>query len=231
VQAGPLALVGGDEFRPGNEETDRVLISNLRPGTGYVLATAAARQDPGKAVGIARAWFAGLGVAVEELPVRRRADALSQELAAQARAGTFFYLTGGDPGLVVDVLRDSPVWDAIVGAWRRGAALAGSSAGAMALGEWTLLRERWPNHARRRFAAALGLIPRVAVVPHFDTAGRRWRAASPPDGSILLAVDARTAALWTGDEWRAVGPGRAAVLGTEQAVRGLPPPLVASPDP
>src|SRR5437764_6054308 len=157
MAAGPLALVGGDEFRPGNEETDRILA-----GCGeraFVLATAAARQNPGAAVATARAWFAALGLTVEELRVLGRKDAMDPGRAREAATGRFFYLTGGDPGLVVDVLRDSPVWDAIVAAWRNGAALAGSSAGAMALGEWTLVRERWPNHQRRRVAPALGLVP------------------------------------------------------------------------
>lgn len=218
---GPLALVGGDEFRPGNEATDRLLAE--RGGPAYVLATAAARQNPGAAVATARAWFAALGLGVEELRVLRRADALDDEVARRARDGRFFYLAGGDPGLVVDVLKDSPVWAAIVAAWRSGAALAGSSAGAMALGEWTLLREKWPNHQRRRLAPALGLLPGLAVVPHYDTSGHRWSA---PDGPTLVGVDERTAALWLDGEWRTTGQGRVTLL----SGRGLPQPLVASGD-
>lgn len=231
MTSGPLALVGGDEFRPGNEETDAALIAAAAGGPAFILPTAAARQDPSAAVATGQAWFGALGLVVEELPVLTRRDALAHPLAARAAEGRFFYLTGGDPGLAVDVLRDSPVWQAIVAAWRGGAALAGSSAGAMALGQWTLLRERWPNHARRRFAPGLGLVPRVAVVPHFDTAGRRWQAASPPDGVILLALDERTAALWDGREWRITGPGRATVLGADRPAGSLPQPLVASSDP
>jgi cyanophycinase len=231
MSGGALALVGGDEFRPGNEETDRVLVSSAGSRRAFVLATAAARQNPGAAVATARAWFAGLGYQVEELRVLTRKDAEAPHLVETAREGRFFYLTGGDPGLVVDVLKDSPVWEAIVAAWRCGAALAGSSAGAMALGEWSLLRERWPNHQRRRFAPALGLVPRVVVVPHFATSGHRWQAADPPTGAILLGIDERTAALWDGDGWRVSGPGRVAVIGAERPVRELPPPLVASAHP
>jgi cyanophycinase len=229
--AGPLALVGGDEFRPGNEETDRILVSQAGAGTAFVLPTAAAKQNPDAAVATARAWFAGLGVRIEGLGVLTRKDATSAAMAAKAREARFFYLTGGDPGLVVDVLKDTPVWEAIVGAWRDSAALAGSSAGAMALCEWALLRERWPNHQRRRFAPGLGLVPRVAVVPHFATGGHRWQAADPPAGAILLGIDERTAALWDGDGWRVTGPGRVTVLGAEQPIRELPPPLVASAHP
>ena len=221
MAAGPLALVGGDEFRPGNEETDRVLVGRGEPA--YVLATAAARQNPGAAVATARAWFAGLGLSVEGLPVLTRADAQRPDLVERARAGRFFYLAGGDPGLVVDVLKDSPVWAAILDAWRNGAALAGSSAGSMALGEFTLLREKWPNHQRRRLAPALGVVPGVAVIPHHDTAGQRWTA---PPGATLVGIDERTAALWQDGEWRTTGPGRVTLLGGGS----LPQPLVASVD-
>ena len=151
---GPLALVGGDELNPGNEPQDEVLVAAASGGPAFVLATAAGRQRPDLAVRNARAWFKGLGLDVEELPAIRRSDVTSQKNAELARAGRFFYLVGGDPGLVPKTLADTPVWDAIVEAWREGAALAGSSAGAMALGEWTLIRDRRPGDARRRYRPA-----------------------------------------------------------------------------
>src|SRR6185369_14233357 len=104
----------------------------------------------------------------------KRSDASAAVNIALAEQGGFFYLTGGDPGLVVDVLRESPAWRAIVHAWRQGAALAGSSAGAMALGDWSLIRKAYPGHAERRGKPALELVPSVAVAPHFDTFGHRW---------------------------------------------------------
>ena len=112
---------------------------------------------------------------------RKRSDAASPANVALAEEGGFFYLTGGDPGLVVDVLRDTPVWRAMLSAWRSGAMLAGSSAGAMAFGEWTLVRKAYPGHARRRYKPALDLVPRLAVAPHFETFGHRssvWSATN-----------------------------------------------------
>ncbi|HEX9122613.1 MAG TPA: Type 1 glutamine amidotransferase-like domain-containing protein, partial [Actinomycetota bacterium] len=148
--AGPLGLVGGDELNPGNEEQDRVLVAAAEGGPAFVLATAAARQHPEYAVRNARAWFAGLGLDVEELPARRRSDATAPANVELARTGRFSYLVGGDPGLVPTILSETPLWRAIVEAWRAGAALAGSSAGAMALGEWTLIRARYPGDRSRR---------------------------------------------------------------------------------
>jgi cyanophycinase len=232
--SGPLALVGGAEFGPGNEATDRRLVEAAKAGPAFVLPTAAARQAPDHAVANARRWFARWGLDVAELPVLKRGDARSAELAAMAREGRFFYLVGGDPGLVVDVLYDSPVWDAIVGAWRGGAALAGSSAGAMALGEWTLVVARWPDHRHRRFVRALGVVPRLAVVPHYAGAGRRWEL-EPPADAVVLGIDEATSVYWDGERWLALGPGSVHVNGqtfTEgQVVEGLPRPLVGSSHP
>jgi cyanophycinase len=208
---GFLALVGGDEFRPGNQEQDRLLIEHRAVGPAYVLATAAARQGPARAVATAREWFNGLGLEVQELPVLKRSAAASTENVELAEQGGLFYMTGGDPGLVVDVLRDSPVWSAIVAAWRRGAALAGSSAGAMALGEWTLIRKAYPGHAERRYKPALELVRGVAVAPHFETFGHRWVDSvlrePPVEDVVIVGIDERSAAVWDGQVWTARGPG------------------------
>lgn len=209
--AGLLLLNGGDEFRPGNEPQDRALIEAARSGDAFVIATAARRQRPELAVATARGWFGGLGLEVRELPVYTRTDAGSAELAGRARAAGMLYLTGGDPGLLAQTLRGSRVWDAIVEAWRGGAALAGSSAGAMALCRWTLVMARWPRHGERRAAEALGLVPDMAVLPHYATMGSRWSVEQPPEGLTLLGIDERTAAVWNGG-WRAAGEGAVTVI-------------------
>ena len=209
-----LALVGGDEFNPGNEEQDRILAAEAGPGPAFVVPTAAARQDPQASVNHATAWFKQFGLELRELPVLKRADANSKELAALARTGGFFYLVGGDPGLVAQVLRSSRVWGAIFAAWLEGASLAGSSAGAMALCSHSLIRATWPKRFTRRPTEALGLVPETAVLPHFETFGHRWiqSAESELPGATLLGIDERSAAVWMQEEWRAAGPGSVTVI-------------------
>jgi len=238
VRPGPLALVGGDELHPGNEPQDEVLVAAASGGPAFVLATAAGRQRPDLAVRNARAWFKRLGLDVVALPAIRRSAVTSAKNAELARTGRFFYLVGGDPGLVPKTLADTPVWDAIVQAWRDGAALAGSSAGAMALGEWTLIRDRRPGDARRRYRPALSLVRGVAVIPHFDRFGERWvdgaLAAAPRDDVVLVAVDERSAALWREGDWRAYGPGGVTIITRSDRrrfaagarIEGIPQPAV-----
>ncbi|MFB3739079.1 MAG: Type 1 glutamine amidotransferase-like domain-containing protein [Candidatus Velamenicoccus archaeovorus] len=235
--AGPLALVGGDELNPGNEEQDRVLVEAAAGGPAFVLATAAARQHPEDAVRNAQRWFERLGLEVRELPATRRSDATSPEQVELARTGRLFYLVGGDPGLVPTILSETPMWAAIVEAWRSGAALAGSSAGAMALGEWTLIRARFPGDRNRRPRPALTLVPGTAVIPHFDTFGAGWVAGTletaPGPDAVLVGIDERSAALWRDGTWRAYGPGAVTVIargeqhrfGSGRTIEGIPQPL------
>jgi cyanophycinase len=234
---GTLSLVGGDELNPGNEPQDEALIRAAGPGPAYVIATAAARRRPDLAVANAVHWFGDLGVEMEELPARSRSDAASEAVARAALGGGLFYLVGGDPGLVVDVLDGSLVWNAIVEAWRGGAALAGSSAGAMAFGEWSLIRGgRWPKHDERRYKPGLGIVPRVAVIPHHDTFGAGWRSSvglSKPEDAALLGLDERTAAVWQDGAWTALGAGTVNVAAADpeprvfrggERIEGLPQP-------
>lgn len=213
---GLLVLNGGDEFKPGNEPQDKLLAAAAGRGPAYVVPTAAARQRPDLAVRHAREWFGRLGLEVQELPVLKATDAQREDLVDRARAGGFFYLVGGDPGLVVASLKGSPVWQAILEAWRAGAALAGSSAGAMAMCRWTLIRKQWPNRYVRSYREALGVLPGTAFLPHFDTFGRHWVDSAEEDPPIpdvvLLGVDERTAAVWDGKTWCAHGAGQVTVI-------------------
>lgn len=229
---GLLVLNGGDEFHPGNEPQDRELVAAAGAGPAYVIPTAAARQRPDLAVANARTWFAGLGLDLVELPVYTRTHAGSAELAARAEGGGLFYMVGGDPGLLVRTLAGTRVWAAVAGAWAVGAALAGSSAGAMALCEWTLVMATWPRHHERRPVAALGLVPGTAVLPHYERMGSRWSVKDAPSELTLLGLDERTAAVWSDAGWHAAGAGAVTVIRNGSASRfeagatcaGLPAP-------
>jgi cyanophycinase len=233
---GLLALVGGDEFKPGNQEQDALLVAaaRRRGGRAFVVPTAAARGGPAQAVANATRWFAGLGLELEELHVLSRGQANSPEIAEQASGGSFFYLVGGDPGFTATTLRESVVWNAVVAAWRGGAALAGSSAGAMAMGEWTLIRDRFKGDARRLYRPALALLSETAVVPHFETFGHRWVASAveraPSPDTVLLGLDERSAAVWDGRRWTARGPGSVTVVrGSSRAVSASGSPVALAP--
>ena len=198
-----------------------MLAAAAKQGPAFVVPTAAAKQDPERAVAHAKQWFRLFGIVLKELPVLKRTDANNKDHAELARAGGFFYLVGGDPGLVVHALQGTRVWNGIFEAWRNGAPLAGSSAGAMALCSHTLIRASWPDRSNRRPAEALGLLPDTAVLPHFDTFGHRWIESAQRElpGATLLGIDERSAAIWNEGDWLAAGPGAVTVIRGEKRAR------------
>jgi cyanophycinase len=229
---GPLVLAGGAEFLPGNESQDR-LLAEAAAGRPAFVVCAAVRVRPEAAVATARRWFARLDVDMSELRVRSRSEATSSSTVELAKVAGLVYIAGGDPGRTVRLLAGTPVWEALVGAWRGGAALAGSSAGAMALCRWTLVRDRWPDHETRRPLDALGLVPGCALLPHFDTFGERWIPSAQRvlgSSTPLIGVDERTAAVWHEGAWSVAGPGSVTIVTGEhraafasgEAILGIP---------
>jgi cyanophycinase len=221
---GPVALVGSGEYLPVLEFLERALLAG-RPPRYVQLATAAAPEGPAS---LAR-WHAlgadaarRLGVEQVVVPVEDRTGADEAANAALVRDAGLVYLSGGNPGYLTETLRGTRVWEAIVGAWREGAALAGCSAGAMALSAgFPGFRRPW------RSSPGLGLVPVLRVIPHFDRFGARLPdvalrgAGRGQDDALLVGIDEETALVGGLDGgWQAepAGPGNAwQVLGRRSA--------------
>ena len=159
---GIFALAGGDEFGASYAESDRALIAllPLEQQRIVIVPTAAGRQGPEVAVANGVRHFHQLAprAIVEGVLVVDAASANDRQCAARIAAAGMVYLTGGDPGYLVHALRGSEALAAIAAVAARGGIVAGSSAGAMALGEMMRWGERWE--------AGLGLVRRVVVLPH-----------------------------------------------------------------
>ncbi|HET8990223.1 MAG TPA: Type 1 glutamine amidotransferase-like domain-containing protein [Acidimicrobiales bacterium] len=206
---GPLALVGSGEYLPSMAAIEAGLLEG-RPARYVQLATAAVPDGPEVVARwheLGRAQAQRLGVEAVVVPVTSRADAHDPALAALVEGAGLVYLSGGDPHYLADTLRDSLVWRAIEAAWREGAALAGCSAGAMALGAWI------PSirHPQRAATAGLGLLGRLGVIPHFDAFGK-WvpdflaRMVLPDEDALtVLGIDEETALVGGPSTWRVEG--------------------------
>jgi len=162
----------------------------------------------------ARDWFHQFGLELDELPVLKRGDAMSDKVAARARAGQILLPGWWGSGAGRAGLRGSRVWRAMFELGGTARRWQDRRAGAMALCSHTLVRAVWPNRFNRRPANALGLLTETAVLPHYDAFGSRWvesaQAAAPE--LTLLGVDERSAAVWRDGTWRAMGPGGVTVF-------------------
>ena len=194
---GPLALVGSGEYTVAMLDVERSLIEG-RPPRYVQIPTAAGREGPQRLsywVELGRAQAERLGVEPVPLMVLNRAQADDPDIAAKVDGAGLIYLSGGSPGYLADTLRDTALWRAIVAAWQGGAALAGCSAGAMAMSD-TVPDLRHPTGGAR---PGLGLLPHVRVLPHFDRMiGRMPDLLTrpfirPAAGVTLVGIDEDTA--------------------------------------
>jgi cyanophycinase len=210
---GPLALVGSGEYLPVMQDVEASLLAGRAPR--YVqIPTAAAEEGEGSLarwVALGKAQAERLGVEAVPIVARDRTEADDPALAALVDGAGLIYLSGGNPPYLASTLRGTRLWEAIRTAWEGGAALAGCSAGAMAMTGWT-------PHVRERERGAepgLGVLPTWRVLPHFDRM-QQWQPdlaetvlADLPDGHVLVGIDEETALVRLEDSW--VARGRQAV--------------------
>ena len=215
--AGWLALVGGAEFQRGCDEADSLLI-DAAGGAGArvaILPTAAAAEGaPRMAAANGVRHLNRLGAQAEGVMIVDAATANDPSLAASLAEARLIYIAGGDPGYLLRSLSGSLAWKATLSAWRGGAVLAGSSAGAMVLCE-----AMW-NPSANRVEPALGAVKHAAVIPHHH-AGSDWvkRLGDALGGTFaLLGIAEQTALIWDGAAWRTAGPGDVTIYAGEQIV-------------
>ena len=196
---GALVLVGGGEFGEGLRGLDASLLEALGADEVAVLPTAAAFERPERAVANAVAHFEALGARVREVPVLARPDASDPEHVEAVRSARLIYLTGGSPLHLRSVLKETPLWDALLEAWRGGAALVGSSAGAMVLGDPMV------DPRGGAFTLGLGLVENLAVLPHLGAAAEHRTLRLAPPGVHLVGLPEQTAVVKEATGWRAAG--------------------------
>ena len=205
--AGPIALVGSGEFLPVMEAVDAALLAG-RPPRAVFLPTASAPEGPDRVdywMRLGSDHYRRLGVEPFPLAVLDRHDADEPANAAAVAGAGLVYLSGGNPGYLADTLRGTAMLEAILAAWRAGAALAGCSAGACAL---TALADDMRTGSTR---PGLAVVPDLVVLPHFDRM-EEWRpgivdrrAAGLAPGQTLVGIDEETAMVSSDGGWRVEG--------------------------
>ena len=233
---GPVALHGGGEFLPGDEPFLRALLdaaavqADARGGPDepirvVVVPTAAARHNPDAASRFGTSAFqrvadGGRAVRIETARVVDGVSAEDPVTVERLSDADLIYLPGGDPDLIPALLPASAAWRAMVAAHRRGAVLAGASAGAMGLCQLT-----WTPTGIR---IGLGVVRGLVVFPHADA--ERWADRT---AWFDMAASARVGVLGIGERTGVIstatpdghGNGTTAtwqVIG-EREVRWLPP--------
>ncbi len=209
LPAGLVCLQGGGEFSPGCREMDGGVLALVDgPVVVAPLACASGREYRAAGENGVR-YLRALGVA-QVLAAPDVREQPEQGLAALA-AARLLVLPGGSPSRLLGVLIGSPVGDLVRALLAAGAAVLGSSAGAMVLCAWTVLPDA-PGGLR--VVPGLDVVPGTLVLPHWTgRAGReRWLAeveATAPPGTRLLGLPEESGVVLRSGTVSAVG--RAAV--------------------
>jgi len=206
---GTLALLGGGEWGDGTRDLDARLLEVSGAKEVVVLPTAAAFEHPDRIVERATGHFRGLGATTRELTVLHRREAESPEVCEAVRDARFLYFSDGSPLHLRSVLKGSPLFDALLAAYRSGAVVAASGAGA------TVLCDPMVDPRGGAYTVGLGVVVGLAVFPYHGTAADHLRERSIdllPKNATLVGIDVETALVRAPDgTWTARGAGAVTV--------------------
>jgi cyanophycinase len=205
-----MFIIGGHEDKDGTREILSAIAQSL-PRPKLVLATMASRHPDGYLDAYSTAFDGLAEIVIVELTGQ------DPQLGVLDDAGGIFF-SGGDQRRIVEQMAATELERRVQALWRDGGVIAGTSAGASALGETMI--ERGPGDESYRvgeveLGEGLGLVPGVIIDQHFAERGRIGRlvgavAASPT--TLGIGIDENTAIRVQGDRFSVIGDGSVYVI-------------------
>jgi cyanophycinase len=222
TQPGRLLIIGGAEDRCcGTGLLNRFVELSGGADARIVLVTMATGR-PDRAHAEYEQVFRKLGAdRTRELRLRGRADADGPAAAAMLTAATGVFFSGGDQSRL-RTLVGSRANDILRERLASGLVVAGTSAGATAMGRTMILGGHGPEVAAAavRTGPGLGLVPNLIIDMHFGERGRLPRLLSAvalhPD-QLGVGIDENTAILVTATSFEVLGTGVATVADAEDS--------------
>jgi len=137
---GYLLLEGGAEFggRMRDPDLKAIELAGGFDAPVRIIPTAAAPDNNHQRAGNNGIhWFQGLGAKdVISVPLIDKVSANDESIAKSLQEAKLIYMLGGFTGYLGETLKESAAWNATLEAYRNGAVVAGSSAGAMVMCEF-----------------------------------------------------------------------------------------------
>lgn len=206
---GFILLEGGAEFggRMADPDKQAMTLAGGPDAPITIIPAAAAPDNNHQKAGLNGVdWFCRLGATnVSVLPLIDNSSADDPEIVDTLIKSKFIYLLGGFPRYLAQVLNGSLSWQAILTAFRSGAVIAGSSAGAMVLCEY------YYDPVSSQVTKGMNLVERTCILPHHDTFGKDWAPLLKNllPGIMLFGIDEETGAMYDAsqDTWRVYGRG------------------------
>ena len=225
-----LLIIGGAEDRIGRSVVLKrfVKLSGGRRSHIVVIPTASSfAQEVSEAYRDVFTRLRGGEVSVVHPNTRRESG--DPEMVEALNSATGVFITGGSQVKLAQNIVGTPVGDAIVRAYERGAVVAGTSAGASIMSRYMIsLGEEGltPRQRASQISAGLGLVEDVIIDQHFDQRGRYGRlmsmvAASP--NLLGMGIDENTAAeIRDARVMSVIGAGAIFVVNARNAITDAP---------
>lgn len=174
---GHLFIIGGAEDKTGRMEILAEIVRLTDGGRVVVMTTAT--EHPEEAGRDYERLFSHLGAReVESIRIDTRREAEGQEAARALRRADAVFFTGGDQLRITSILGGTRAYEALFDAYRCGALIAGTSAGASALSSTMIVGGLDNDQARKctlKMAPGLGLMEQALIDQHFAQRGRLGR--------------------------------------------------------
>ncbi len=204
-------IIGGAEDKLRKRVILKEFVAASGGGDARIALIPTASSLGEEIIAVYDALFRRLGAA-EVTPVdpQSREEAGSSALVSAIDAATGVFMTGGNQLKLSALISGTPVGDAIVRAHERGAAVAGTSAGAsiqashmVAFGSGGAT----PKQRMTQVAAGLGLLRSAVIDQHFDQRNRYGRLlmiVSQSPQLLGIGIDEDTCAVVTEEDGREV---------------------------
>ena len=196
---GTMILIGGSEDKVGA----RLILSEVarRAGDGAFVVASIASEEPDRQWERYRKVFTELGVPrLEHLAINEREDVLDPRVAGMFDNATAIFFTGGDQVKLTSKIGGTPLFAKLRERYHEGALVAGTSAGASAMGQ-AMLVSRGPLEESHKVEGAfymtrgLGLISDLVIDQHFAQRARIERligAIAENPGVLGIGIDEDT---------------------------------------
>jgi cyanophycinase len=212
--SGTLILIGGNAS-PGGFALKRFIELSGAASGGSIIGITTASASPVESAALWKADFATAGATNVDIPIiMTREDACNLDIARQISDARGVFLGGGDQVKLIAALTGTPVAEALRDAYRRGAIICGTSAGAAALTETTLAggeMDEEGNLVEMYIGPGLGLLGYKAMIDtHFAERRRLHRLFVAIGGNpriMGLGIDEDTALVVRGHLGEVVGKG------------------------
>ena len=202
-----LALLGGNEFTENCVIADKKILETVGKDNPIIrILPTANEHHPDIAAQNGITYFKSLGHQANKLMITNFNEANNQANLGQLSDCDLLYLPGGNPQYLLQSLLSSKILQEIIIRSQQGMVLAGSSAGAMVMGE--LLK----NPPKDTWGSGLGLISNLGILPHHENSNHQETHNSLLDtvfnnhpNAVIYGISIESGCIVKGDQVSIIG--------------------------